>query len=332
VRHIEAHFEIAPDAERAIEIDPRVTGAEHIELLHRHRFRRFSLGVQDFDPGVQAAIGRTQSFELTREVVELCRRQAGSSINLDLIYGLPGQTPERFSATLDAVQTLRPERLAVYGFAFVPWLKKTQTQMPLETLPGPGQRLGLLALARERLLAAGYVDIGIDHFALPDDELVVAQANGRLSRNFMGYTVKRAPHMLAFGVSGISEVAGVYAQNVKKLSEYYAAIEAGRLPVERGILLDDDDRTRGWLIREILCNFAVDGAEFERERGVPFERHFADELARLQPMVDEGYVTWDHRWLRVIGDGRYLARNVAMVFDGHLSRRGAASGRFSRTV
>ena len=333
VEAIRARFEIAVDAELAIEIDPRVTMPSQIETLQSLGFRRFSMGVQDFDPAVQEAIGRIQSVEQTEAVVRACRSVAGASVNIDLIYGLPRQTLASFRRTLDEVIRIRPDRLAIYGFAFVPWLRKQQLQMPVEEMPTTEERLALLELARERLQEAGYVGIGIDHFALPDDELIVAQRDGRLSRNFMGYTVRRAPQLLAFGVSAISEFPSVYVQNTKKLSEYGAALEAGLLPVEKGVALSDDDDRRRWVIRELMCNFRVSAADFEAQfSGASFASAFAHELEELRCFAAGGFARWDGERLELTPTGQFLARNVAMLFDTHLRGSEATTHRFSRTV
>lgn len=333
IEAIRARFDISDDAELAIEIDPRVTMPSQIETLLELGFRRFSMGVQDFDPRVQEAIGRVQSVAQTESVIDSCRNVRGSSVNIDLIYGLPRQTLASFEATLREVLRLRPERLAVYGFAYVPWLRKQQLQMPLEELPATGDRLALLELAREKLCAEGYAAIGIDHFALPEDELVVAQREGRLSRNFMGYTVRRAPQMLAFGVSAISEFPSVYVQNTKKLSAYSAALDAGLLPVEKGVALSDDDDRRRWVIRELMCNFRVAAEDYRAQFGGPaFGAVFASELKELGAFVEGGFAAWDGEVLQLTSRGQFLARNMAMLFDTHLRGGEVSTHRFSRTV
>lgn len=333
VEAIRARFDLADEAELAIEIDPRVTSHAQIATLQELGFRRFSMGVQDFDPGVQAAIGRIQSVAQTEEVIDACRSVAGASVNIDLIYGLPRQTLASFAATLEEVIRIRPERLAIYGFAYLPWLRKQQLQMAVEEMPSSEARLALLELAREQLFAAGYAAIGIDHFALPDDELIVAQRDGRLSRNFMGYTVRRAPQLLAFGVSAISEFPAVYVQNTKKLSAYGAALDAGLLPVEKGVALSDDDARRRWVIRELMCNFRVSAARYGEQFGGPaFEVAFARELLALEGFVEGGFAGWDGERLELSEKGQFLARNMAMLFDTHPRGSEASTHRFSRTV
>jgi oxygen-independent coproporphyrinogen-3 oxidase len=225
------HFSYTPDAEIGIEVDPRVTSVEQLEVLRAEGFNRLSLGVQDFTPEVQQAVNRVQSYELTRDIIDAGRRLGYSSVNIDLIYGLPYQTVEGFSRTLDQVLTLGPDRVAVYSFAFVPWIRAHMKHLPEEALPGPTLKLELLARTIDAFVGAGYCQIGMDHFARPDDELARAIDKRSLHRNFMGYTVQSARDMIAFGVSGIGDVQGAFVQNVKKLSEYYTALDAHRLPV-----------------------------------------------------------------------------------------------------
>ncbi len=332
---ITAHFEILPDAEVAVEIDPRVTSAEQIDLMRRCGFNRLSMGVQDFTPKVQAAVNRHQSEEQTRELYRRCRDAGFSSINIDLIYGLPLQTPETFAQTMEAVVDMRPERVAVYSYAYVPWLKPHQKRIPEESLPTPEMKLRLFCIAREMMLEAGYVQIGMDHFALPDDELAVAVAERRLHRNFMGYTVKKSGDMIGAGISAIADVQDSFAQNAKKLSTYYEMLQAGRLPVTRGYALSRDDRIRRILITELMCNFYLDRAEIEDRCGIEFERYFAKELAELHAPggpVEHGFVEIDSNRLEVVGQGRLFVRNICMTFDAHLRERSGGQPAFSRTV
>jgi oxygen-independent coproporphyrinogen-3 oxidase len=263
---VTAHWTIEPRAELAIEIDPRVTSVEQLEALARLGFNRLSMGVQDFTPEVQEAIGRRQTFAETKALMEAARALGFSEgINFDLIYGLPRQTAASFELSLERLVELRPDRVAMYSFAFVPWARLHQRRLDAAALPERGEKLALHLMARARLLGAGYVQVGIDHFALPSDELARAAGDARLARNFMGYTVKESSTLVAAGVSGIGEVAGAFFQNQRKLSSYYAAIDAGRLPIERGYVLDPDDRIRQFVIRELLCNFAVDRNAVRRE-------------------------------------------------------------------
>jgi oxygen-independent coproporphyrinogen-3 oxidase len=332
---ITEHFEILPDAEVAVEVDPRVTSAEQIDLMRRCGFNRLSMGVQDFTPEVQAAINRRQSEEQTREVYERCRAAGFSSINIDLIYGLPLQTPETFAGTMEAVVGLRPERVAVYSYAYVPWLKPHQKRIPEKSLPAPEMKLRLFCIAREMMLEAGYIQIGMDHFALPDDELALALAGRRLHRNFMGYTVKKSGDMIGAGISAIADVQDSFAQNAKKLSTYYEMLQAGRLPVTRGYALSRDDRIRRILITELMCNFYLDRPELEDRCGIEFEKYFSEELAELNAPggpVEHGFVEIDSKRLEVVGHGRLFVRNISMTFDAHLRGRSGGEPAFSRTV
>lgn len=330
------HFTLTPDAEAGVEIDPRVTSAEQLASLRQLGFNRLSLGVQDFTPEVQRAVHRVQSFELTRDLVETGRGLGFGSVNIDLIYGLPYQHAEGFARTLDQVIGLRPDRVAVYSFAFVPWIRAHMKHLPQESLPSAGVKLELLALAIEAFTAAGYRQIGMDHFALPDDELARAVGSRALHRNFMGYTVQAAGDMVALGVSAIGDVQGTFVQNTKKLSEYYAALDAGRFPVERGYALDTDDLVRRHVITELMCNAHLDIDDVERRFGISFDAYFAAELAEItgpsSPAAD-GLVTVSERAIDATKTGRLFIRNVCMIFDRYLEGRSTGSQPvFSRTV
>lgn len=327
------HFDLAPGAEVAVEIDPRVTSREQLELLRRLGFNRLSMGVQDFAAPVQEAINRVQSVEETRALFDHARGLGFGSINLDLIYGLPFQTSASFARTLDTVIDMRPDRLAVYSYAHVPWVRGNQKRIQPQDLPAPAAKLRLFVEARERFLDAGYRPIGMDHFALPEDDLSRAAEARRLHRNFMGYTTRPAPDMVGAGISAIGDVGGAFAQNTKKLSVYYAALDAGRFPIERGYALDDDDLLRRHVIAQLMCNFSLDGSDVERRFGVDFDRYFAVELAELR----EGPVA--HGFLEIHGDhlevtpmGRLFVRNVCMVFDRYLRAKTSDKPVFSQTV
>ena len=326
-------FAFAPGAEKALEVDPRVTTREHLEALAEEGFNRLSLGVQDFDPTVQKAVNRVQSVEQTRELMDAARELGFGSLNVDLIYGLPHQSPASFARTVRQVTLLRPGRLAVYSFALVPWLKHHQKELPKEAMPGGRTKLELLLTARDLLGEAGYVDIGMDHFALPDDELATSQRDGTLWRNFMGYTTVRAPDLVGLGISAIGSVGGTFAQNEKKLTRYYRALDEGRLPVERGYALSDDDLLRQHVIREWMCQFRIDVADVERRFGIDFGDAFATELETLRrEFVPEGLVRISADAIEAEPLGRLFPRNVAMVFDVHLRARTDSGPAFSRTV
>ncbi len=334
-RKFTEHFILEPDAEVAIEVDPRVTTVEQIDLLRTLGFNRLSMGVQDFDPDVQAAVDRNQTESQTRAMYDLGRTKGFASINLDLIYGLPLQTIRKFGRTVDIVLAMRPDRVALYSYAHVPWIRAQQKWIDSKDLPSPGEKLQLFVDARDRFLAAGYVEIGIDHFALPGDELADARRKRRLHRNFMGYTVKSGNDMLAVGISGIGDVQGAFAQNEKKLSGYYEKLDGGTFPVERGYALDRDDRIRRETITRLMCNLWLDTAAIEREFGVVFAAYFATELSLLSApdgLVAHGFVAIAPDHIEVVGLGRFFVRNVAMIFDRYRKNGTSDKPIFSRTI
>jgi oxygen-independent coproporphyrinogen-3 oxidase len=317
------HLSPLPDAEVAIEVHPATTTPEQLSLLRQLGFNRVSMGLQDFDPKVQEVTNRRQPFEQTRALLEHARDLGFSGVNFDLIYGLPHQHPESWARTLEQVLSLRPDRLAVYSFAFIPDVLKHQKRMPAEALPDAQTKMGLFRSAWEAFVGAGYRPIGMDHFAVPEDELSRAQERRSLGRNFQGYTVKAASDVVALGATGISDVGGAYAQNVRALPYYYERVREGRFATERGIRLTEDDRRRRALITQLMCNFWVDLGE----QGT---RDFAEELERLAPLEDDGLVRREGTQLEVTPLGRLFVRNVAMVFDAYLRR--SERPRFSRTV
>jgi oxygen-independent coproporphyrinogen-3 oxidase len=333
---IARHFSFTPDAEMGIEVDPRVTSEEQIARLGRLGFNRLSMGVQDFSPDVQQAIRRIQSVEQTRALLDRARSEGYRSVNLDLIYGLPYQTLEGFQRTLDQVAELKPDRIAVYSFAYVPWIQAHMNKIPADSLPNAALKVELLAAALDRLRAEGYVAIGMDHFARPEDDLARAQEERRLHRNFMGYTVQRVPDLVGVGISAIGDVQGAYAQNTKKLTEYAAAVTDGRFPIARGRRLDPDDELRRYVILQLMCNFHLDVAEVERRFRVKFAEAFADELALLarpeSPVAHE-LLRVTPEALEVTPRGRWFVRNICMVFDRYLAARTAGDRPvFSRTL
>jgi oxygen-independent coproporphyrinogen-3 oxidase len=331
---VASHFDIQEGAEVAIEVDPRVTSVQQLALLRDLGFNRLSLGVQDFTHEVQEAVNRIQSESLTRTLFDAARDLGFESINIDLIYGLPLQTRASFGRTVDAVVAMRPDRVAVYSYAHVPWIRGHQKYLNPEELPAAERKIELFVEAMERFRTAGYAQIGMDHFALPTDELAIASAAGRLHRNFMGYTTRPAPDMLAAGVSGIGDVGGAFAQNTKKLSAYYSAIDAGRFPIERGYRLDPDDHVRRFVITNLMCNFRVDRREVESRFAIAFPTYFERELSELhEAAMPDGFVSIDDAAVTITPLGRLFVRNVAMVFDRHLRARSAsATPVFSRTV
>ena len=334
-RKVTGHFRIDSDAEVAIEVDPRVTSLEQLDLLEGLGFNRISMGVQDFTPEVQEAINRNQTESETRKLYEHCRKLGFESVNIDLIYGLPLQSPGTFSDNMDVILDLRPDRLAVYSYAYVPWIKANQRRIDTSQLPSPEGKLELFCIAREKLLDAGYVQIGMDHFALPGDELARAAGDRRLHRNFMGYTVKMGSDMVGVGLSAIGDVRGSFAQNCKKLSTYYRDLDAGRFPVVRGYVLDDDDKIRRAVITRLMCNFHLDRREIEDGFGIDFDAYFATELEELRAPagpVEHGFVSIHGDGLDVTENGRLFIRNVCMVFDRYLRAKRDDKPIFSRTV
>ncbi|MBK5295842.1 MAG: oxygen-independent coproporphyrinogen III oxidase [Vicinamibacteria bacterium] len=330
---VAAYFDMDASAEEAIEVDPRVTTVEQLGLLRTLGFNRLSMGVQDFTPAVQAAVNRIQPVETTRALFDRARDLGFDSINVDLIYGLPLQTRASFAATVDTVLAMRPDRVAVYSFALVPWIRAHQKGLPMADLPGPEAKLELFVEAMQRFLAAGYRQIGMDHFALPDDELAKASEAGHLHRNFMGYTTRPAPDMVGAGVSAIGDVDGAFAQNVKSLSSYYAALDAGAFPIERGYRLDVDDRLRRFVITELMCNFRVRQADVCERFGVALPSYFALEIEELaRGPVADGFVRITSDGLEVTQEGRLFVRNIAMHFDRYLRRKTSVAPVFSRTI
>jgi oxygen-independent coproporphyrinogen-3 oxidase len=313
-----ATFERNGDCECSIEIDPRKIEAGTMAFLAGIGFNRVSIGVQDFDPNVQKAVNRIQSEAVTRSAVEQARSAGFRSVNLDLIYGLPKQTLDSFNTTLDRVLALEPDRIALYGYAHLPKLFKPQRRIAEADLPTPEARLQILTLAIGRLTGAGYLYIGMDHFAKPGDELAIAQRQGRLHRNFQGYSAQPDSDMLGLGVSAIGQVGPTYYQNRKTLEEYYAALDNGQLPVLRGLELSQDDLVRRAVIRALICNFRLSMESIELSYLINFREYFADELAQIARLADDGLVELQPDWIVVTPAGRLLVRLVCMVFDRFL--------------
>ena len=313
-------FRLSEARERdfSIELDPRSVPGGYAALLADLGFNRVSLGVQDFDPAVQAAVNRVQSLEQTLDLIDACRDAGMRSVNVDLIYGLPHQTPEAFKQTLRLVASARPDRVAVYGYAHLPRLFKAQRHIDAAGIPAPAARLALLGLAIEELQASGYRYIGMDHFALPDDDLVRAQENGTLQRNFMGYTTHADCDLLGLGVSAISHIGDSYSQNFRDLRSWETALNAGRLPIWRGLALSADDRIRSEVIAQLMCNGQVAFAPLERRYGIEFASYFREPLECLEMHLNDGLVRIDPQSLTVTPAGRLLVRSVAMCFDRYL--------------
>ena len=324
------HFDIGADAEVSIEIDPRTIEPETMPLLATLGFNRLSLGVQDLDAAVQKAVHRIQPLDMIERVVADSRAAGFGSINFDLIYGLPKQTLEGFSRTLDDVIRLAPERIALYNYAHLPTRFLPQRRIAESDLPSAEERLQIFLMAIRRLLQAGYIYIGLDHFAKPEDEMARALAERSLHRNFQGYTTLAGVDLIGMGVSSISKVGQCYSQSVRTLDDYYQQLDAGQLPVERGFELNADDVLRRRIIMDLMCNVPIDFAGIGREYGVDFASHFSGELKALQPLAQEGLIAIDAQTLRVLPKGRLFVRAVAMAFDSHL--RKPAAGSFSRVI
>jgi oxygen-independent coproporphyrinogen III oxidase len=315
---VRRHFHLVPGGEYSIEVDPRTVTAERLAHLHRLGFNRLSFGVQDFDPTVQKAVHRVQPAEQVFALVEAARRIGFESVNVDLIYGLPQQTPESFRRTLEQVRTLRPERIALYAYAHLPARFKPQRRIIAAELPSPAEKLAMLSGSLDLFSDAGYVYVGMDHFALPTDALAVAKRQGRLHRNFQGYSTQPDCDLIALGVSAIGRIGATYSQNAKTLEEYYDALDQGRLPIVRGLALSRDDLVRRSVIMAIMCQGAVDFESIGLGHLIDFKSHFAAELERLKPMEAWGLVKVLPGSIEVTPAGWYLVRAVAMVFDKYL--------------
>ncbi|MDM7924155.1 MAG: oxygen-independent coproporphyrinogen III oxidase [Pyrinomonadaceae bacterium] len=329
---IKERFSFADDIEASVEIDPRGLRRDHMEAFAEIGFNRTSFGVQDFEPRVQEAINRVQSEEITRQTVAWARELGFKSINLDLIYGLPHQTVESFVDTLDKIIDISPNRIAVFNYAHVPWLKKHQNIIPTEAVPSGDQRLAILQTTIEKLTAAGYEYIGMDHFAKPTDELANAQREGTLYRNFQGYSTKAGCDVYAFGVSAISQFENIYAQNEKDIKKYYARIDGGRAATHVGYRMTEDDHVRKDTIMELMCNLEIDKRRVEQKFGIDFEQYFAADIPKLDNFVAEGLVDNTPDKIKVIGSGILIIRNIAMCFDAYLEKMMAEKPVFSKTV
>jgi oxygen-independent coproporphyrinogen-3 oxidase len=328
---IREHFRLDPKGEYSIELDPRRVQQDTIALLAELGFNRVSLGVQDFDPAVQKAVNRIQSEEQTLAVMRAEREAGFKSINVDLIYGLPKQHVISFNRTLETVIQAAPDRIALYNYAHLPAVFKPQRRIAEADLPAPEAKLQLLALAIRRFIDAGYVYIGMDHFARPEDDLAVAQRQGRLQRNFQGYSTHADTDLLGFGISAIGQVGPTYSQNVKTLDEYYDRLDHGTLPVMRGIELTADDLVRRALIQCLMCHFEVPIESLEVAHLIDFRKYFEREIEDLAMFREAGLLTLDRQWLTVTPRGRYFIRNICMVFDRYL-REGRERALYSRVV
>ncbi len=330
---IARRFHFAPAAEQSIEIHVTWTTDEHLRTLAELGFNRISMGVQDFNERTQEAIQRRQTYERTREIIDLSRALGFKGINVDLVYGLPYQTAETFADTVDKILVLRPDRLAVYNFAYLPEKMTHQRAIDPTALPRGEEKFKIFLTAHDQFVAAGYRYIGMDHFALPEDELARAFDDGTMQRNFMGFTTRAGADLLGLGVSAISSVDGLYAQNVKKLPRYHAMLGADEFPTERGILLRRDDLIRREVISQLMCRDHVDMTAIEERFAITFEDYFQNELMKLSPMVRDELLTFGAHSLDLTFLGRLFVRNIAMVFDAYLLKPPPGRGPvFSRTL
>ena len=326
---LRSHFNFLPDAELGIEIDPRTVNEDTMALLGELGFNRTSFGVQDFDPAVQKSVNRIQPYEMVEKAVTASRQAGFESINADLIYGLPKQSLESFSRTLDRVIELSPERIALYNYAHLPSRFKAQRLIIEADLPSAELRLQIFLMSVRRLLDAGYIYIGLDHFSKPEDELNKARLDKTLHRNFQGYTTRADCDLIGFGVSAIGKVGHSYSQSVRTVNAYYEHLDAGRLPVEKGFALTADDVLRRQVIMELMCSGPVDFATINAGHGIDFVSYFADELNQLKTYEDAGLITVDAHSIHVTPKGRMFVRAVGMVFDKHLTQ---STAKFSKLI
>jgi oxygen-independent coproporphyrinogen-3 oxidase len=331
IAHINARFTFGEDVEAGCEIDPRELTRDHLTALKNGGFNRISMGVQDFDPKVQTAVNRIQPEALTRRVVSWIRDLGFHSFNIDLMYGLPFQSIETFEDTVEKIIDIAPDRIALFNFAYVPWVKKHMAAIRTDDLPAPEEKIGILKMSIEKLMDAGYVFVGMDHFSKPDDELAQALREKRMYRNFQGYSTRPGTDLYAMGMTGISQFGRIYAQNAKDERGYFAALDDGRLPTARGYRLNDDDVLRRHVITRIMCDFELDFASVENAFDIDFKHYFKWGLNHLREMVEDRLVSIDSGRLKVTETGRLYVRNIAMNFDGYIERQ-EDSARYSRTV
>ncbi len=329
--YINGNFEFRQGAEKGCEIDPRGLTKEHLQALFSCGFNRISMGVQDFNESVQKAVNRIQPEEMTRKVVEWVREIGFESINLDLIYGLPFQSAESFSKTVDSIIGISPDRIAVFNYAHVPWMKKHMELIKVEDLPLPEEKLQILKMTIEKLTNAGYVFIGMDHFAKPTDEMAIALKEKKLYRNFQGYSTHSGTDLYGFGITSISQLGNIYSQNVKKEKEYFEILNSSLPPVEKGYHLNEDDLLRRYVIMKLMCDFELDFNQIDTLYKIEFEKYFEKGIASFDEMIEDGLVIIENRKLSVTDMGKLLIRNAAMNFDGYIERK-EDTGKYSRTV
>ncbi len=333
IKMIKSHFKnFAKNAEISCEIDPRHINEDQMRVMSEQGFNRVSFGIQDFNEKVQIAVHRVQPYDVTKAAMDLARKYNMVSVNVDLIYGLPYQTLETFKETLRLALTLNPDRFAVFNYAHVPWLKKTMRKIDETTLPLPDEKLHIMQYTIDFLTENGYKMIGMDHFAKPKDELFKAIKKGELHRNFQGYTTKGGADLVGGGLTSIGEGVDYYAQNFKDMKAYEAAIDAGKLPFERGVVLNEDDMIRQHVIMELMSNFKMDIRRFNKEFDVDFNSYFKEDLSGLEPFIEEGLVKVTKNSISCSETGTLLIRNIAMVFDAYMHHHAESKKTFSKTV
>ncbi|MDP1615457.1 MAG: oxygen-independent coproporphyrinogen III oxidase [Methylococcales bacterium] len=318
-----AHFSLKDDdsGEYSIEVDPRETHSDTIKQLRELGFNRISLGLQDFDPAVQKAVNRIQSEKQTFDVLDAARAEGFRSTNIDLIYGLPLQTVDTFALTLDKILAVEPDRFSIFNYAHMPARFKTQRQINDADMPSADVKLAILQMVGLKLIDAGYVYIGMDHFAKPDDELAIAQREGKLHRNFQGYSTHSGCDLVGLGITSIGRVGDAYIQNVKELDQYDLLISQNKLPVYKGVDLDEDDKLRREVITQLICHFELRFSVIERAFSIDFSDYFANEIDALIPMQADGLLTLSAEGIHVLSPGRLLIRNICMVFDKYLAQK-----------
>ena len=328
------HFALSDSDNReySIEVDPRTVGNDRLAKLAELGFNRISLGVQDIDPKVQEAVNRIQDPQASLDMVEGSRKLGFNSVSIDLIYGLPHQTSDSFGKTIDTVVEVKPDRLAVYNYAHMPHIFRAQRMINADDIPAPETKLELMELTIRKLTAAGYVYIGMDHFALPEDELTIAQKEGHLQRNFQGYSTRRQCDLVGLGVSAIGKVGDCYAQNQKDIPSWQNAVSEGRLPIWRGVSLTTEDRLRRGIIESIMCHGEVHFDQFEANFDIDFNDHFALELGNLHQLEKDGLLKMAEAGFRATPEGRLLLRAIAMNFDEYLQTKQSSVPRFSRVI
>jgi oxygen-independent coproporphyrinogen-3 oxidase len=329
---IHDNFNIHTEAEVSVELDPRGLTFEHMQAFKSVGFNRCSMGIQDFDLRVQQAVNRVQTEAITQDAIDWARQLNFTSINVDLIYGLPFQHPDTYIKTLHRVIAMAPDRLAVFNYAHMPALIKKQRKINDADLPTPDIKLQLLKLAIEQLTAAGYVYIGMDHFARPQDELCIALQNKTLFRNFQGYSTHAGLDLYSFGMSSISMLPRLYIQNHKTIRNYFDALDENKLPVARGILLNDEDILRRNVIMNLMCHFYLDKHEIERKYHIDFDTYFSEALANLQPFIEDRLIEFQKGTIVITENGRLVVRNIAMNFDNYLMKKEGKKPLFSKTI